>query len=365
MLLAACGRTGTPIHTAVSPSAKATHGPRRVPPGGVAVAVDVYASSKSGRPVAALAGIKPLVYVPNSEAKTVDVIDPVTMKVIDHFAVGSVPHHVFPAWDMRALYVGNTASNTLTEIDIRTHRPVRTIPVPDPYNVYWPWVGGTKAMVIAERFNRIDFRDPRTFALIHSVTIPWRGIDHGDFTADGRYWIGTTEFSGMVVKIDVVAMRYVRSVRVGGLPIDVRLSNDGTKMFVANQGTDGVSVLDPVTMKILKFIPTGRGAHGFQISRDTTKVFVSNRLAGTISVIDASTLKVIGTWRVGGSPDMMQLSWNGTQLWFSNRYNSSVSVLDTTTGKRIKTIAAGASAHGLTFFPSPGARCTGHNGVYR
>ena len=330
-----------------------------------AAAFNAYASTMTGRVLPKLAGIRPLVYVPNSGAGSVEVIDPISMKIVDSFRVGSVPHHVFPSFDMSTLYVGNTASNSLTQIDVRTHRPVRTIVVPDPYNLYWPWAGGVKAMVVAERFNRLDFRDPVTFRLIKSVAIPFRGIDHGDFTADGHYWLGSTEYTGVVVKIDVVAMKLVDYVRVGGLPIDVRLAPDGTKMFVANQGKMGVTVLDPDTLKIIKFIPTGNGAHGFQISRDTSKVYVGNRRGGTISVIDIASLRVVKTWHVGGSPDMMQLNWAGTRLWVSNRFNASVSVIDTASGHVIKVFHAGAEAHGLTFFPSPGERNTGHNGVYR
>lgn len=354
LTLSACGGGSTSIQL-----------PRVAVPSARTRPINVYGSTLSGKINGKLAGMRPLVYVPNSLAGNVSVIDPATLKVIGQFSVGSVPHHVFPSWDGSILYVGNTSSNTLTKIDIRLHRPVGTISVPDPYNLYWPWIGGLKAMVIAERFNRIDFRDPSTFRLIKSVSIPWAGIDHGDFTADGRYWLGSTEYAGVVVKVDVAAMKLVGSTKVGGLPVDVRLSSDGTKMFVANQGLNGVSVLDPTTLKVERFIRTGRGAHGLQISRDTKSVFVSNRLAGSISVIDLRSLNVVKTWNVGGSPDMMQLNWSGTQLWFSNRYNSSVSVLDTITGRLIRTVATGVQAHGLTFFPNRGVRSTGHNGVYR
>lgn len=365
LVLTACGRQAE-----VRSVSQHAHPPARAsaaaPRASAAAPFNVYAASMAGTIAPRLAGLQPLVYVPNSQAQSVYVIDPRTMRVIDTFAVGAVPHHVFPAWDMHALYVGNTASNTLTEIDIHTHRPVRTIPVTDPYNLYWPWAGGAvKAMVIAERYNRIDFRNPLSWKLIKSVSIPWSGIDHGDFTADGRYWLGSTEYAGVVVKIDVVKMALVGHVRVGGLPVDVRLSPDGKSMFVANQGLNGVSVLDPATLKVLAFIPTARGAHGFQISRDTKRLYVANRLAGSISVIDIATRRVVTTWKVGGTPDMMQLNWDGSRLWVSNRYNASVSVIDTRTGRLIAVIACAAEAHGLTFFPSPGNFSTGHNGVYR
>ena len=48
-----------------------------------------------------------LVYVPNSGSNTVDVIDPTTYKIVEHFTVGGLPQHVVPAYDLKTLYVTN------------------------------------------------------------------------------------------------------------------------------------------------------------------------------------------------------------------------------------------------------------------
>jgi YVTN family beta-propeller protein len=58
-----------------------------LPPG----AVNVYANTMSGVVPCPLCEVPPRVYVPNSKAGTVDVIDPRTFAVIDHFGVGSIP----------------------------------------------------------------------------------------------------------------------------------------------------------------------------------------------------------------------------------------------------------------------------------
>ncbi len=327
-------------------------------------AANVYAATSQARPQIMLAGIPARVYVPDSLSGMVDVIDPATFTVIAHFRAGRVPHHVTPSWDMGVLYVDNTGSGTLTVIDPRTAHPVQTLAVPDPYNLYFT-PDGRSAIVVAEARGRLDFRNPLTWTLLGSVRIPWRGVDHLDFSADGRYLLASTEFSGMVVKVDVAEMRVVAALRVGGLPVDVRLSPDGTVFYVANQGRHGVSVIDPVTMREETFLPTGRGAHGLAIGRDARSLYVSNRLAGTISVIDTAAQRVVATWRVGGSPDMMQVSPNGRELWVSNRFGASVSVIDTATGRLLHLIHVGPGAHGLTYFPQPGRFSLGHNGVYR
>jgi len=44
-----------------------------------------------------------LVYVPNSDSNTVDVIDPHTYKVVEHFSVGALPQPVVPAYDLKTI----------------------------------------------------------------------------------------------------------------------------------------------------------------------------------------------------------------------------------------------------------------------
>ena len=331
-------------------------------------AFNVYANTLSGDVPCPLCKLPPRVYVPNSTAGTVDVIDPLTFTVVDHYAVGRIPHHIAPAWDMSALYVDNEGSSSLTVIDINTGRPSgQTISLPFPYNLYFT-PDGTKAVDVVERLQTIEFRDPHNgWSLLKSVYIPWPGADHLDFSADGSYLMISTEYSGVVAKVDTVNMQLVGSVRVGGLPIDIKLSPDGSVFYVSNQGRMGVSVVDPVAMTEVAFIPTGRGAHGFQVSRDTKSLYVSNRLEGSFSVIDFATRSVVAKWFIpgGGSPDMLQLNPDGTQLWASGRYNSTVYVMNTLNGQIMARIRVGSEDHGLTYFPNAGLHSLGHNGVYR
>ena len=330
-------------------------------------AFNVYANTLSGAVPCPLCELPPRVYVPNSMAGTVDVIDPLTFTVIDHFRVGNIPHHIAPAWDMSALYVDNEGSSSLTVLDIHTGKPVDTVHIPFPYNLYFT-PDGTKAIDVVERLNRIVFLDWRNgWRQIGSVGIPWYGADHMDFSADGSYFMISTEYTGHVVKVDVNSMRVIGDAYVGGLPIDVKLSPDGSVFYVTNQGRMGVSVVDPVSMKEIKFIPTGRGAHGLQVSRDTKSLYVSNRLEGSVSVIDFATRSVVAKWVIpgGGSPDMLQLNPAGTQLWASGRYNRTVYVFDTRTGGVLAKIPVGWEDHGLTYFPNVGKYSIGHNGVYR
>lgn len=313
---------------------------------------------------ASVADLPAKVYVPNEADRTISVIDVASLSVVATLSAGYLPEHLTPDWDLSRLYVSNYGSPFMTAVDPRTVQTVSPIDAPSAYNLYFS-VDGSTAIVMAEDVNRIDFYDRRTWQLLKRLPIPWAGIDHADMSAGGRYLLASTEYFGHVLKVDVITMSIVGDLDVGGKPIDVKLSPDGSVFFVTNQGRHGVSVIDPILMQEIAFIPTGKGSHGMAISRDTRSLYVSNRLAGTISVIDLATRQVSATWQVGGSPDMLQVSPDGNQLWTGNRYSNTVVVIDTATGAVTATIRVGRQPHGLTYFPQPGRFSIGHNGVYR
>jgi YVTN family beta-propeller protein len=324
----------------------------------------VVAASAAQAGKSALGRYPERVYVPTAVANMLHVIDPKTFKIVATYEVGLAPHHVTPSWDLTRLYVTNTGGNTLSEIDPQTGTIARTIPVVDPYNLYFT-PDGKMAIAVAERFKRLDFLDSKTWKLIKSVHVQWPGVDHLAFSRDGSYLVASCEWSGRIVKVDLKKIELVEDMALGKLPIDVVRPPRQNLMFIADQGVHGVFVVDPDAWKLIEFVPTGRGAHGILLSHDETKLYVSNRLEGTISVLDIATRKVVAKWKTGGSPDMGQLSPDGSQLWISSRYHATVLVIDTTTGKVLAWIPTEKEPHGLTYFPnSRGTRSVGHNGVY-
>ena len=186
-ILLAGGHSASGTEARISELAAAPAQPAvRTPPAGPpqAPAGNVYFYDGANMLTGAARLAKPLVYVPNSKSDTVDVIDPSTYRIVDHFAVGGLPQHVVPAWDLATLYVTNDTSNSLTPIDPRTGKPGAPIPVDDPYNMYFT-PNGRYAIVVAERLHRLDFRDAHSFRLHHSLAVPCSGVDHMDFSPTG------------------------------------------------------------------------------------------------------------------------------------------------------------------------------------
>src|SRR5450756_2071434 len=234
-----------------SPIASAAPTPTGAP---VAPTRNIYAAAGAGMLTGPAKEAKPLVYVPNGESNTVDVIDPATYQVVDHFPVGRMPQHVVPAWDLAMLYVTNNSGNSLTPIDPRTGKPGAAIPVEDPYNMYFT-PDGRYAIVVAEALGRLDFRDPHTMALVHSLSVPCPGVDHMDFSADGTYLVASCEFTNRLLKVDVAHQSVVGTLalRAGAVPQDVRLSPDGKVFYVADTAANGLWEISGDSFRALGF----------------------------------------------------------------------------------------------------------------
>jgi YVTN family beta-propeller protein len=377
---------------------------------------NLYSETASAHLSAAVQGDLPRVYVPNHSSNTVSVIDPATLKVVDTFRVGVNPQHVVPSWDLRTLWVANNAEGrrdgSLTPIDPKTGKPGRPIAVDDPYNMYWT-PDGKEAIVVVENYMRLDFRDAHTMKLDSSLATPdCIGINHADFSIDGRFAIFTCEFSGGVTKIDLVNRRVVGTLKLSryfgrpdvlaiidrpgrkptkvpdpagngadicttpGMPQDIRISPDGKRFYVADMMADGVHVVDGATLRQIGFVATGIGTHGLYPSRDGKRLYIANRGSheihgkragpGSISVLDFASGKVVQNWPIpgGGSPDMGNVSADGRYLWLSGRFDDVVYRIDTESGA-IDKIKVGREPHGLTVWPQPGRYSLGHTGNLR
>jgi YVTN family beta-propeller protein len=344
---------------------------------------NLYSEATAGKVADVAKDDLPRVYVPNRSGDDVSVIDPATMQVVDTFPVGIDPQHVVPSWDLQTLWVTNNAEGrtdgSLTPIDPNTGKPGASIPVDDPYNMYFT-PDGKSAIVVAEAYKRLDFRDPRTMELQYQIATPnCAGINHADFSIDGTYVIFTCEFQGSLVKIDLVNRQVASYLQLsgGGMPQDIRVSPDGSTFFAAEMTRSGVYTIDAATFTETGFIPTGTGAHGLYPSRDGKVLYVANRGStkvggppggpGSVSVIDwLGGNQVVAQWPVpgGGSPDMGGVSGDGKTLWLSGRYDDVVYVFDTTTGA-VTTIPVGREPHGLAVWPQPGRASFGHTGNMR
>lgn len=366
---------------------------------------NLYSEIRSGNMSSAVKGQLERIYVPNLRTHDVYVIDPAKLKVVDKFKVGKAPQHVVPSYDLKTLWVANNSERTkegsLTPIDPYTGKPGANVEVDDPYNMYYT-PDGASAIVVAEARKRLDFRDPKTMAMQYAIEAPkCGGINHADFSIDGKYAMFTCEFDGTVAKVDLVnrkvtgylkltmpRMRFKESklafdpanleicTSKKGMPQDIRISPDGKLYYIADMDADGIHIVDGDNLKQVGFITTGPGTHGLYPSRDGKRLYITFRGThkihggrngpGGVAVMDFATQKIVAQWAIpgGGSPDMGNVSADGKYLWLSGRYDDMVYRIDTANGA-VDKIKVGGEPHGLTVWPQPGRYSAGHTGNMR
>jgi YVTN family beta-propeller protein len=330
---------------------------------------DVYAADRPGQLSPVVRGFPSRVYVPNTLSDTVSVIDPATYKVIETLKVGSQPQHVVPSWDLKTLWVNNDLGNSLTPINPATGKLGTAVDVHDPYNLYFT-PDGKHAIVMASADHALVFRDAHTMAVVKSVPAGCAGVNHADFSPDGKYFIVSCEFSGDLLKVDTAKMAVIAHQKIpfdGSMPQDVKISPDGKVWYVADMMANGVWELNGDTFSVPKLLKTGAGAHGLYVSRDSKSLYISNRGEGSVSVLDFATGKLVHKWQIpgGGSPDMGGVSADGKVLWLSGRYNAEVYAMSTADGHLIARIPVGDGPHGLAVYPQPGRYSLGHTGIFR
>ncbi|MEW2416822.1 hypothetical protein AB0953_24260 [Streptomyces sp. NPDC046866] len=330
---------------------------------------DVYAADRPNRLSPVVKDFPSRVYVPNTASNTVSVIDPKTYKVVQTIPVGIQPQHVVPSWDMKTLWVNNNRGHTLTPIDPATGKAGAPVEVHDPYNLYFT-PNGKYAVVMASMDKELVFRDAHTMHRVKTLPVTCLGVNHADFSADGRYFIVSCEFSGELLKVDTEKMAVIGRQKLpfeGAMPQDVKISPDGKTFYVADMMAHGMWVLSGDAFDTPRLLPTGKGCHGLYISRDSREMYISNRGEGSISVFDFRRNKLTKKWDLpnGGSPDMGGVSADGKVLWLSGRYHSEVYAIDTATGRQLARIPVGGGPHGLAVYPQPGRYSLGHTGIFR
>ena len=358
--------------SAARPPARVVPAPFRRPlPGMPALSPgDVYAADVPGKMQRSVAKPPAYLYVPNALGDPITtVIDQRTHKIVRVLHTGTLSQHVTPSYDMSRLYVEASSSNQIDQIDPMTARIVRSYRVDRPYNLYFT-PDGRRAIVMDEEHQKINFTDPRTFAVRTSLADPaCSGPNHADFSANGRFFLVSCEFSDVILKVSTTSEKVVGTLHLApnSQPQDVRLAPDGRSFYVAAMNTSKLLRIGWQHLKVIGSTDMPAMPHGIYPSRDGKYLYVSDRMAGEVSVFSLAKHRIVATWKgpPGSTPDMGGVSADGNTLWLSGRYTGYVYGWNTRTGKLVANIHVGGNPHGLLVWPQPGRYSLGHTGNLR
>ena len=300
-----------------------------------------------------------LVVAVNPDNNSITLVDAINLVVLAEIPVGVTPRTLSFTPDSKNVLVANHGSGTISKVDLNLAVEVTQYPVGSmPYGVVTDGVYafvtefglGTISkldLVTGELLDRIPVdafpsglalsRDGDRLFVTHFFTGLLTVIDQETATVDGKISTGvntnlsqfiaiapdgtkaylpqtrsnttnttllfdTTVFP-IVNVVDLTKLQLLVRERITldtadepvNMPFAVALSPDANILYLANAGSDDVSVIDLHSNTKLAHLSVGSNPHGIAITPDGSRIFVNNILDGTLSVIDAETLTVIDT----------------------------------------------------------------------
>ena len=134
-------------------------------------------------------------------------------------------------------------------------------------------------------------------------------------------------------------------------PVQLLLSPDGRRLFVACEGTDEVLVVDTRKRRVVAQIPVGNEPFGMVLSPDGRLLYVSHRWDNDIGVVDLESMQVVRRFPVGDDPHALILNPDGRYLFVPNLGTNDLSIIDLETETEVKRLSTGTAPFGLALGP--------------
>lgn len=180
---------------------------------------------------------------------------------------------------------------------------------------------GSRLMVVNNQTNRAtDFKGSVTFYDSTSgqslFDVPVSGFPLACAyltigpSADAKAYVGS-ERDGVIDVIDIANHSVKKSIRTGNAPVGMILNKYQNRLFVANSGSDTVSVIDTKTDKVVDTITVrpadlrglpGAGPLGLALSDDEKFLYVTLGDMEALAVIDLTKRSLIGYTPTGWLP---------------------------------------------------------------
>jgi YVTN family beta-propeller protein len=296
------------------------------------------------------------IYVTDSAADTVEVIDPVTNTVVQVIQGIEVPHGVNFSKDGTRVYISNESQHELDIVDQKLGKIISRVPLSGRPNNIAVTKDGKKVLVcIRNETSGLDIVDLTDLKVVK--TIPAKGGLHNVYvTPDGRFAVGGSTNGRTLTVIDLQTEQPIWEIPFenGVRPMAFETNPDGStsRIFVQISRLSGFSVVDFATRKEVTrvnlpdepnngvVIPT-TPSHGIAVAPDQKTLWVNSTRASSVFVYSLPDLKLIGHVPTGEVPDWLSFTPDGKTIYVSNSGAMSVSAIDTTSRKEIARIPVG------------------------
>ena len=170
-------------------------------------------------------------------------------------------HMIGVTADGKRGYTGNMGDHTVSELDLTTHRFVRSFPVPAVPEAINVTPDGKEVWIGSNQTGQVSVLDPASGAVTRAaegLKWPYRML----FTPDGRQVIVPDPTLNEVRFIDRVGRRVTGTLALPGAPQGVTITADGRHVFQSLSAETRVAIIDPASRAVLGHLTVGQSPDG-------------------------------------------------------------------------------------------------------
>ncbi len=143
-------------------------------------------------------------------------------------------------------------------------------------------------------------------------------------------------------------------------PRALAINQNTNTIYVANKGSNDVSVIDGNTDTITATIGTDSYPSAVDVNPDTNKIYVNEKMS--VKAIDGSDNQVISTLPTGNSPSDFAINRNSNKVYVSNLIGNNVTVIDGDTNTVKTTVGTGSLPMNVELNPNTNKIYVANNG---
>jgi YVTN family beta-propeller protein len=281
-------------------------------------------------------------YVGNSIADNISVIDLNSLKVIGDISVGPQVHGMAVQADGTRLFTTSEGDNTLRVFDTSTGKLLSAIKLTGrPNQCAVTPDGKYVAIPIRENAGSVDIVDVAQQKVVKVLPVK---APHNAFNAGSNQYIFVSSMGDHAVNmIDLQTMDYAAIIPVGGVPRPYVITRDAHTMYVALTDLHGFAIVDIPEKKVVRrvempaehpqphehpFETINTLTHGLALSPDEKELWVTSLLDDGMYVYDVPSQKFVGRVLTGSGPNWVAFSPDGKYVCVSNSGSDDVSIID-------------------------------------
>ncbi|MCI0157763.1 glutaminyl-peptide cyclotransferase [Leifsonia shinshuensis] len=169
---------------------------------------------------------------------------------------------------------------------------------------------------------------------------------------DGARAYVADQGDGTIKVIDTATQTVSDSWTLGGRPIGLAISPDGQTLYTSDFNANAIRKISTATGTVVGSVTVGTNPFGLAISEDGATLYAADYGSSSVSVVDTASLSVTHTVGVGSNPMGLALSPGGARLWVANPGSSNVSVIDPSNASVVATLSVGANPADVAFLPN-------------